>query len=57
MIIIDIAQEAQIKKMVRRVDVLVVALADQGSPSVTQHIVSVESLSLLLRSTKCDLFV
>ena len=34
-------------------------LADQGYPSVTQHVVSVESSFLLLHSVlkKCDLFV
>ena len=32
-------------------------LAGHGSPSVTQHVVSVESSSLLLYSIKIDLFV
>ena len=32
-------------------------LADQRSPSVVQHVVSVESSALLLHSIKRDLFV
>ena len=38
-------------------DIHLCCLAVLGSPTVTQHVVSVESLSLLLHSNKQDLFV